>query len=107
MKLIEKKSIKGKIYMGNNMFNISYFYSPTCSICDRQKEILGQLAAEDDISFEDYNIFTDLDKALSLGVHSAPAMAIIYENKSVEILTGFQELKTIRERLSHWLSVVA
>ena len=107
MKLIEKKSIKEKKCMENNMFNIRYFYSPTCTICDRQKEILGQLAVEDDISFEDYNIFTDLDKALFLGIHSAPAMAIIYENKSVEILTGYQELNTIRERLSHWLSVVA
>ena len=89
------------------MFNIRYFYSPTCTICDRQKEILGQLTTEDGIAYEDFNIFTDLDKALALGIHSAPAMAIMYENKSIEILTGFQEIKIIRERISHWLSVVA
>ena len=84
------------------MFSIRYFYSPTCKICDHQKIVLSELEAETNIPVENYNIFTDLDKALSHGINSSPAMAILFDGRTVEVLTGFQEKKIITQRLDHW-----
>jgi thioredoxin-like negative regulator of GroEL len=84
------------------MFSIRYFYSPTCKICDHQKIILSDLERDNAVPIENYNIFTDLDKALSHGINSSPAMAILFEGRTVEVLTGFQERRVIEEKLAHW-----
>lgn len=81
---------------------IEYFFSPTCSICDHQKEILSQIKDDLGITVNNYNIFTDLDKALLLGIKSAPSLAFLLEGKSVEILTGFQSSEFLRERIQYW-----
>jgi len=85
---------------------IHYFYSPTCSICETQKEILSELAKETNIPVSTSNIFVDLDKALLLGIKSAPAMAILMDGKSVEILNGFQSSKHISSRLDYWRDIL-
>lgn len=84
-----------------------YFYSPTCRICDRQREILGQLQSDARLPYKAFNIITDLDKALGLGIRSAPALAIAYEGRALEILTGFQAAENIIARLAHWQTLTA
>ena len=82
---------------------IEYFFSPSCSICDSQKEILSDIEIDLGIPVNNNNIFTDLDKALLLGIKSAPALAFVLEGKSVEILSGFQSGAYLRERIAYWL----
>lgn len=86
---------------------IQYFFSPTCSICDQQKVILAEIEKKDRIPVSNYNIFTDLDRALLFGIKSAPALALLIEGKSVEILTGFQSGDRLRDRIKYWREFIS
>lgn len=83
---------------------IQYFFSPTCTICDTQKIILAKLETELNIPISNFNIFTDLDKALRFGINSAPAISLLVEGRSVEVMTGFQSREHIANRIEYWRS---
>ena len=86
---------------------IQYFFSPTRSICDHQKVILAEIEKKDKIPVSNYNIFTDLDRALLFGIKSAPALALLIEGKSVEILTGFQSGDHLRDWIKYWREFIS
>jgi len=86
---------------------IWHFSSPGCSICTTQVEVLKQIEHETGIPFRDMPITSHFEKALRLGVQSAPALVFIFENKAVTVKTGYQnrvKIIEIIDRLTAGLS---
>jgi|AVFP01.1.fsa_nt_gi thioredoxin-like negative regulator of GroEL len=89
------------------MLHLEYFFSPTCSICDTQKLVLKSLNQNTNITYSNYNIFSDMDKALQRGVKSAPTLAIVADNKTLALLTGFQDEHKLLEHIRHWENILS
>ena len=76
---------------------ITYFTSPGCSICVQQSVILNEIQSENNIEIENHLITSAFDKALALGVKSAPSMVFSYDGKTQIIKTGFQSKQQISD----------
>ncbi len=84
--------------MGDTLV-IWHFSSPTCSICTTQVEVLKEIENNTGIPFRDMPITSHFEKALRLGVQSAPALAFITDDKAVAVKTGFQNSAKIMETI--------
>ncbi|MFV1996438.1 MAG: thioredoxin family protein [Acidiferrobacterales bacterium] len=78
--------------------SIEVFASPGCAKCGRAKDELRKLSreiGEDAIRWREVNILDEIDYAVSLGVMSAPAIAIDGEL----VFTGLPSQRKLRAEL--------
>lgn len=74
-----------------------YFYSPTCSHCQRTTPIVSPLAEDMGVDLVQYNLLEFEDGWDDYGIEETPTIVQYKEGKEVERIVGYQEKEVFEE----------